>query len=145
VGVRLKFSLSAVVVLGALIAASPVVSVGNGPRTTNDGVFTPEQVKRGDAAYRKNCSRCHLDDLVGSDRTPPLAGETFFDKWIGGDMNAFVDRVRSMPEDAPASLSDAEYVDIAAFILNANGVPPGAEPLPAERAALKAIKIEKPK
>lgn len=138
--------------LSALLLLASVLSVGasarrahaNG-RTTNDGVITAEQVQRGEAVYRQKCSRCHFDDLVGGDRFPALVGDEFFEKWIGGDVSAFVDRLRSMPADAPASLSDADYVDIAAFLLNANGVPVGSTPLATDAAALKAITIQKPK
>jgi glucose dehydrogenase/plastocyanin len=112
---------------------------------TTSGVFTEEQVKGGQAVYRSRCASCHLDNLVGADRFPALVGDAFFEKWIGSDMNAFVDRMRSMPADAPASLSDVEYVEVATFILNANGIKPGNKPLPTEAAALKTITIPKPR
>lgn len=129
-------------VLGA--AASPQ-RMHAGGQTTNDGVITAEQTRRGEAVYQQKCSRCHLDDLTGGDRSPALVGDGFFEKWIGGDVSAFVDRARSMPSDAPASLTDADYVDIAAFLLNANGVPVGSTPLATDAAVLKAITIQKPK
>jgi hypothetical protein len=47
-----------------------------------------------------------------------------------------------MPRDDPSSLPDAVYVDVIAFILDANALPAGAAELKAERALLDAIRIE---
>jgi S-disulfanyl-L-cysteine oxidoreductase SoxD len=129
----------------AALCAGAFAAGGQGPRTTSDGVITAEQVTKGEAVYRRRCATCHLDDLVGADRYPPLVGDGFFDQWIGGSLSDFLDRMRSMPADAPASLTDAEYADVAAFILKQNGVPTGASPLPADPAVLKTITIQKPR
>ena len=142
-----RLSCALVVMIVAVVTLSGATAAGReqeSPETTNDGIFTAEQVERGEAVYQKTCSFCHLDDLAGFDRFPPLVGDGFFNKWIGGAVGAFVERMRSMPEGAPASLTDAEYVDVAVFLLSASGVPTGENELPTEFAALQAIKIEKP-
>lgn len=128
----------------AVCCAACVIAAGaQAARTTSDGIGTAAQVTRGEAVYRRACARCHLDDLVGVDRFPALVGDAFFDKWIGGTVATFVDRMRSMPADAPASLPDADYVDLAVFVLNANGVPTGQGPLAADEASHKNIVIQK--
>ena len=128
----------------ALLGATAVGQFQDSVLTTNDGVFSVEQVGRGEVVYLEICSVCHLDDMAGYDRFPPLVGDGFFDKWIGGDVEAFVERMRSMPEGAPASLTEAEYVDVAAFLLSASGVPPGDEELSTDLESLRLIRIDKP-
>ena len=44
-----------------------------------------------------------------------------------------------MPQDAPGRLSDAEYTDVVAFMLEANSYPAGEVELPADKAALDEI------
>ena len=131
-------------VLSGLSGAMTAERLQDSTRTTNDGVFNVEQVARGESVYQEACSACHLEDLAGYDRFPPLVGEAFFGKWIGGDMGAFVQRMRSMPEAAPGSLAEEAYVHIAAFLLSASGVPTGDEELPTDLEVLRAIRIETP-
>ena len=133
-----------IVAIMTLFGATPAGRSQDPARTTNDGVFNVEQVGRGEAVYLEVCSVCHLDDLAGYDRFPPLVGDGFFDKWIGGDVAAFVERMRSMPEGAPTSLTEADYVDVAAFLLSASGVPRGDEELPTDLEGLRATRIDKP-
>ena len=58
------------------------------------GVYTAEQSRRGEQAYRTSCSYCHRDDLTGgffdggTGRAPALAGlrafdSSFSDRWSG--------------------------------------------------------------
>ena len=46
-----------------------------------------------------------------------------------------------MPEDGPGRLTDEEYVDVVAYLLDANSYPAGDQELPAEKVALDAIMI----
>jgi len=48
---------------------------------------------------------------------------------------------KDMPADQPGSLTPRKSVDILAYILSANGFPPGSTELPADVAQLKAISI----
>jgi hypothetical protein len=48
----------------------------------------------------------------------------------------------TMPLDNPGGLSDQEYIDVVAYMLQLNGVPAGRTPLPADAAALKELRIE---
>ena len=49
-----------------------------------------------------------------------------------------------MPKQPLPRLDDRMYVDIVAYILSFNGVPAGAETMPADMAKLEAITIEVP-
>jgi hypothetical protein len=47
----------------------------------------------------------------------------------------------SMPQNAPDSLGDRAYVDLVAYLLNANGARTGAQELPLDVAELERITI----
>ena len=46
-----------------------------------------------------------------------------------------------MPADAPESLKAQEYADLIAFLFSVNKFPAGEKELPADPAALEAIRI----
>ncbi len=111
-------------------------------RSVWDGVYTEEQAKRGEAVYRAQCQLCHLKDLRGGGFAPGLVDRAFTDRWNGQNLGDLYAITRStMPEGAPASLSPQEYVDIAAFLLKANGYPVGDEELSPERPTLELVII----
>ena len=55
---------------GALLAQAPA------GKTTNDGVFTDAQVKKGSDLYQQQCAACHDAQLTGSGTAPALTGRT---------------------------------------------------------------------
>jgi len=108
-------------------------------KTVWDGVYTSEQAARGEAAYADSCSGCHRDDLRGYNGV--LVGGRFMDSWREDTLNSFFRNVKkTMPRDAPSSLSDATYLDIVAYILKANAFPSGKAPLTIE--TLPDIRVE---
>jgi mono/diheme cytochrome c family protein len=108
-----------------------------------DGVFTEDQVKRGAAAYQRDCSNCHGAALEGGDMTPPLVGGAFTSNWNDLTLGDLFDRIRqTMPLDSPGKLSRQQNVDVIAFILKTNAWPSGATELPPEAGALQQIRIE---
>jgi hypothetical protein len=48
----------------------------------------------------------------------------------------------SMPNDDPGSITDAQTVDVIAYIFQFNKFPAGKDELPTDSAKLKLIKIE---
>ena len=109
------------------------------PKTVWDGVYTEAQAKRGAAAYAAACSRCHRDDLGGYNGV--LLGGRFMDRWREDSLNSFFRNVqKTMPRDAPASLSDSAYLDIVAFVLQKNQFPAGSKDLTAD--ALNEIRVQ---
>lgn len=135
----------------ALIAIAFALYVGSGfsrtgaqTRTVLDGVYTAEQAKRGQAAYAEQCASCHLDDLSGTDRGPPLAGDPFMNNWVDLTVGDLFERAyRTMPQDRPGTLMPETTADILALVLQANGFPAGTTELPADAAALKGIVIKR--
>ncbi len=108
----------------ALAGAYGVVRVaGQAPAA---GPFTAQQADAGRTAYQANCASCHNADLSGSGNAAPLAGSLFMGGWgnrTTQDLVGFMSG--SMPPTNPGSLTDATYVNIAAFILQYNGSRPG--------------------
>ena len=109
-------------------------------KTTQDGVYTAVQAKRGDTIYGASCSSCHAADLSGSGQASPLAGKEFSAAWNGVPLSDLFERIRAtMPADAPGTLTPAEVADVIAFILNKADLPAGQTGLAADPADLKAI------
>lgn len=111
-------------------------------RNSWDGVFTPEQATRGQAAYMQHCVTCHGPSLGGADVVPALSGATFASNWNGTSAADLFTRIHdTMPLNDPGSLRAADVSDIEAFILQSNGFPGGETPMPTSTTALARIKI----
>ena len=107
-------------------------------------VYTEVQAERGKVVYQDYCSFCHLEDLSGF-RGLPLVGPTFTANWSASNVtleNFFSFVTTSMPEEQPGVLQTQEYIDVVAYILQANGYPAGDRELTAEPSVLRAIRIE---
>ena len=110
--------------------------------TVLDGVFTAVQARRGGRVYSANCESCHGPELRGGEMAPSVAGSDFIVFWVDLPVGALFERIKvSMPEDAPGRLSDEEYTDVVAYLLDANAYPAGETELQADQAALDMIMI----
>lgn len=125
-------------------SAAPPVSAQTPAVKIWDGVYSVAQAKRGEAAYTSYCVRCHGADLMGGGRQGrQLKGDSFWQTWQANSLQSLFAKIQgSMPRDDPSSLPDAVYVDVIAFILDSNALPPGAAELRADRALLDGIRIE---
>ncbi len=102
-----------------------------------DGFYSAAQAVRGKDLYLQKCSNCHMEDLSGGGRAPALAGDSFMMAWGRRTLSDLYSKIRtSMPQDAPASLSPADYLDITAFLLKSNGLPAGSRELTSSPEAL---------
>jgi S-disulfanyl-L-cysteine oxidoreductase SoxD len=105
------------------------------------GVYTTAQATRGTDLYNRACSECHGDDLEGREKAPALAGESFAQRWDDATLKKLFERMQEMPPDNPAArLKPDQYVDILAFLLSANDVPAGSQPLVSDKDVLASIK-----
>ena len=85
------------------------------------------QAQRGELLYQQNCAACHLADLSGSFEAPNLADSSFRNNWSNRGMQEFLDMLRrTMPPQAPGSLTESQYQDVSAFLLSANAIPAGS-------------------
>jgi len=125
-------ALSVLLLSGAMVAAAQDAS---GP-SIGSGVFTAAQAKRGDDAYQASCSGCHGTDLRATDaEAVDLTGPAFRAKWKGKTLGERFETIRdTMPLGNANSLGDKTYMDILAFILQFNDVPPGNQDLVPETA-----------
>ncbi|HEX3704514.1 MAG TPA: cytochrome c [Vicinamibacterales bacterium] len=116
------------------------------PTSIVDGVYTPDQAKRGEQLYGQFCASCHGPALTGGEMAPALTGGDFATDWIGLTLNDLFERMRvSMPQDQPGALSRQQNADVLAFMLSAGKYPAGKTELPKEAEVLKTIKFEAPK
>jgi hypothetical protein len=106
------------------------------------GVYAVEQVTRGRVAFGTHCQNCHGADLQGGEG-PTLVDTLFMRDWSGLTVRDLFDYVKAaMPEEAPSSVSDAEKLDILAFVFEKNGFPAGRDPLTADSDSLGRLLIE---
>ena len=107
------------------------------PPTTAQRWYTAEQAAAGATDFARSCASCHGAALQGG-AGPALAGAGFLASWSSrtiADLDSF--EHAQMPLTAPGSLTNEQYTQITAFILQKNGFPAGGRSLdPAERALL---------
>ena len=95
--------------------------------TVLDGVYTPEQAARGEAVYANRCAGCHEGQNGDG---PQLRGKVFLDRWREDTLEPLYTFIKtSMPGDLPGSLDQRAYVEVVAYILQANGLPAGKKEL----------------
>jgi quinohemoprotein ethanol dehydrogenase len=108
------------------------------------GTYSKAQAQRGQIAYKQSCAACHSEDLSGSDRIPPLAGNVFLMNWQNKSAADLYARTRTtMPQGSAGSLSPQTYMDIIAYILSANDYPSGDRDLTANDEELKKVLMNK--
>ena len=126
-----------------LLLLTLVCSAIAASRSVWDGVFSKDQVSRGQTAYNSQCARCHGEALLGGESSPPLVDKDFLDKWNGKAVGSLVELTRkTMPSDGPGKLSRRQCTDIAAYILSANGFPAGKIDLDSDLAMQNEILIQ---
>lgn len=114
---------------GGAASADSVPGKGAPPR-----LYSAAQAAEGAALYGERCAMCHGRNLEGTFEVPALTGK-FVANWGGrplGELSAYLGR--AMPQFAPGSLAPEDSARLVAYLLQANGYPAGAEPLPAEGA-----------
>jgi cytochrome c5 len=60
--------------LSAMYAAPVVPVAAQATKSANDGVYTAEQAKKGEAIYKEQCAACHGDNLEGAGPMPSRTG-----------------------------------------------------------------------
>ncbi|MEQ9568810.1 MAG: cytochrome c [Longimicrobiales bacterium] len=100
-------------------------------RTTLDGVYTTEQAERGRETYIQVCAECHVLDWYTGDIVRAWEGAPLY--------NLFEVISTTMPQNNPGSLPRRQYVDMLAYILELNGMPPGDAELSTGTSRLRQI------
>jgi mono/diheme cytochrome c family protein len=104
--------------------------------------FSTSQVAAGREAYTARCAVCHGTTMTNGAYGTPLAGAYFKNKWHGQSVRALFDKSKTMPPADPASLPDATYADLVAYMLEMNGFKAGDAELPAGGEALESMAIQ---
>jgi alcohol dehydrogenase (cytochrome c) len=115
-------------------AALVAVALGASAAHAQSAAFTEAQAAAGRSSYLANCVGCHLADLRGANEARPLVGPDFMRTWGGRtaqELVAFLSVTMPPPPAAPGSLGTQSYVNLAAFLLQANGAAAGADALTA--------------
>ena len=131
-GSRIGYARRAAV--AAAVVLLPAAAASAAAAQSAEGVYTAAQAAAGRAVYEQACARCHQSNLQGSFEAPQLAGESFLRFW--GDLSPrdlYERTSSSMPPDEDP-LADEAYVDVVAYLLQANGAPAGDAPLTATTA-----------
>jgi len=127
-------ALVALAVAGGVVPAS-----GKGSRA---GVYSAAQADEGAQVYARQCAMCHGTRLEGTVETPALVGK-FVANWADRPLSDLFDYLaRAMPQGRPGTLAAQDNARLVAFILRANGAPPGDAVLPADAAVLRRITFD---
>jgi mono/diheme cytochrome c family protein len=136
----------AVLIVSGFLASLAVSVAAQATRSVNEGVYTADQAKKGEALYKEQCAACHGDNLEGSGPMPPLAGKDFLANWTGKTLGDLYEKTQTtMPATAPGTLSPEQTADIVAFMLSKDNYPTGAATLEGKTEPLLQIKIDAPK
>ena len=120
-----------VLAVGSLGTTAALVQEPAGPAR-----YTEQQAEAGRISYGQVCAACHLSSLRGSFEAPELAGPNFMNTWEGRSVRELFNLIQAtMPPEGP-SLSEQAYTNVAAYLLQANGVPSNTEEL---RPGLNAL------
>jgi cytochrome c len=129
--------------LAATIVAVPAMVLTQTARNVREFVYSDAQAKRGQNVYSDACATCHGDKLEGVMDAPPLAGDAFLKNWTGKTMFDLFDKVRqTMPQDNPGRLTEDQDIDVLAYVLSVNQMPPGPADLSKDADQLKLITFE---
>ena len=128
------------VVLMATVEAQAAQAGNTGGRSVWDGVYTAAQATRGKAQYEASCGSCHGAELTGG-VGQALKGDVFMRFWYGYPLNSLFSRIKdTMPSGAPRSLSNDAYLEIVAYVLQANALPAGGDAFRTD--TLESIRVD---
>ena len=142
----------------ACMGVTLLVVRAHSPASVWDAVYSPDQSRRGEALYKRDCAPCHGESLEGNAQTeraqrldrnlPPLSGDVFKGNWSGRPLSDLFDKIlKTMPRDEQGKLTAKDTAEILAFLLQFNEFPAGKTELPTDASALTEIQFEavKPK
>jgi len=94
------------------------------------GPYTQDQAAAGRALYQTNCVSCHAPDLSGREG-PQLAGANFLAQWGDRTAGELINYLRLTMPPGGAALQGDSYLNLAAFLLDANSAKAGSQTLTA--------------
>jgi mono/diheme cytochrome c family protein len=134
--IRPSIGIAAAVLLltAGLVAQGATQPQETASQTTLDGVYTAAQATRGDGVFSNSCTSCHT--------AASFKGGSFL-IWNDTPLSElYAYLVETMPEEAPGSLTPAQYADLVAYLLKLNDLPAGKDELKPGATALAKITIK---
>jgi mono/diheme cytochrome c family protein len=130
---------------GAAGGGAPATATAGGAGGTTAVSFTADQATTGSDIYSERCVQCHGDKLDNGEFGGAALNGSYFKKhWGGGSVAALVAYMKAkMPPDRPGSLTDQNYADLAAFLLDANDYPKGDKELPTDTASQQKLSLKR--
>ena len=96
--------------------------------------FLASQAARGNKIYEETCGTCHGPGQ--------LVGQGFVESWNDRRVYDLYAIVRgTMPLDKPGGMKEEEYLDVVAYLLQANHAPAGSDSLKSDSAAMRKQRI----
>ena len=97
--------------------------------------YSAEQASAGKQLYDSTCARCHPSGQ--------LDGATFSNSWKNRRLYDLYSLIsNTMPLDRPGSLTDEQYVDVIAYLLQRNQAASGSAPLSTDTLGMKKLRID---
>jgi mono/diheme cytochrome c family protein len=124
---------------------APATATAGGAGGTAPVSFTADQVTTGSDIYSERCVQCHGDKLDNGEFGGAALNGSYFKKhWGGGSVAALTTYMKAkMPPDRPGSLTDQNYADLAAFLLDSNDYPKGDKELPSDTASQQKLTLKR--
>ena len=85
-------------------------------------VYSAAQANAGRTVYQASCASCHLPDLAGRNEAPQLAGNNFMNTWRARSTRDLFEFIQSTMPPTGENLSADQYLNVTAFILQANAL-----------------------
>ena len=96
--------------------------------------FLASQATRGQKVYEETCGTCHGPGQ--------LVGQGFVESWNDRRVYDLYAVVRgTMPLDKPGGMKEQEYLDVIAYLLQANHAPAGSDSLASDTLAMRKSRI----
>jgi mono/diheme cytochrome c family protein len=122
---RIRYAFGVALSVYALVGVFSVTGHAGQQRTVAQGVYSNDQAKRGQDLYTAQCVACHGEMLEGA-VGPALTGDDFLADFGGHPVKDLVDKIQNtMPQQTPGTLTHAQAIDLAAYVLKADKYPAG--------------------
>jgi len=97
--------------------------------------YSVDQASAGKQVYDSTCAHCHPSGQ--------LDGATFSSSWKNRRLYDLYKLIsNTMPEDRPGSLTDSQYVNVTAYLLQRNQVPSSTAKLSSDTLGMKKVRID---
>ena len=123
-------------IIPLFLVCAPALAFAQGDAAEKPAIaaIAEVQAKRGEVAFRANCSTCHtVQQFVSSEFAKAWNERPAFD--------LFEQLRTTMPQDNPGKLTRQQYIDVITYLFKSNGAPSGEREIAPDDDALKHAKV----